>query len=288
MTTTYSTNKQLALQGTGDNSGTWGAVLNSSVFQILDSNLGGQTAVTINTADVTLTQTQANSLIQTLTGTLTGNRNLIFPASQGGFWVIENGTSGSFSVTCKNSGGTGVAIPQGYQSLIYLNGTTNVAYMVGTNSPISFGNINNSTILGNNTGSSAAPLALTAAQVNTLLGCAVLNTAESFTAAQRGTPVVLTDVATVTPDFSLGNNFSLLIGGNRTLANPSSQIAGQGGQIIITQDGTGNRTLIYGSNWKFPSGTTPTLTTTAGAVDVLSYYVESSSRITTSMLNDVK
>ena len=117
----------------------------------------------------------------------------------------------------------------------------------------------------------------------TLAGLAV---AQSFTKAQRGTPVALTDASTVAVDLSLGNNFTLTLAGNRTLAAPSNVTAGQSGVIVVTQDGTGSRTLAYNSAYKFAGGTAPTLTTTASAVDVLAYYVESSSRITvTSLLN---
>jgi hypothetical protein len=111
---------------------------------------------------------------------------------------------------------------------------------------------------------------------------------QSFTAAQRGTVVALTDGATITPDFAAGNNFSVTLGGNRTLANPTNLTAGQSGAITITQDATGGRTLAFGSNWKFPGGTAPTLTTTAAAVDVIAYYVESASRITARLVGDVK
>ena len=110
----------------------------------------------------------------------------------------------------------------------------------------------------------------------------------SFTAAQRGSIVALTDGATITPDFAAGNNFSVTLGGSRTLANPTNQTAGQSGVIVVTQDGTGGRTLAFGSNWKFPGGTAPTLTTAANAVDVIAYYVESSSRITARLVGDVK
>jgi hypothetical protein len=117
---------------------------------------------------------------------------------------------------------------------------------------------------------------------------AAIATANSFTAAQRGSVSALTDAATITPDFAVANNFSLTLGGNRTLANPSNLTAGQAGSIVITQDGTGSRTLAFGSYWKFASGTAPTLTTTASAVDVLAYYVESSTRITARLIGDVK
>ena len=111
---------------------------------------------------------------------------------------------------------------------------------------------------------------------------------QSYSKAQRGAITALTDGATITPDFSAANNFSVTLGGNRTLANPTNQTAGQSGVIVITQDATGSRTLAYGTYWKFPSGTAPTLTTTANAVDVLVYYVESSTRISAKLLGDVK
>jgi hypothetical protein len=111
---------------------------------------------------------------------------------------------------------------------------------------------------------------------------------QTFTKAQRGGIVALTDGATITPDFSAGNNFSVTLGGNRTLANPTNIAAGQSGAIVITQDGTGSRTLAYGSYFKFPSGSAPVLTTTASAVDVLVYFVESSTRITARLVSDTK
>jgi len=116
----------------------------------------------------------------------------------------------------------------------------------------------------------------------------IVGAVNSFTAAQRGTVSALTDGATITPDFAVANNFSVTLGGNRTLANPSNLTAGQSGVITITQDGTGSRTFAYGSYFKFPAGTAPTLTTTAAAVDVLAYYVESATRITARLVGDVK
>lgn len=113
---------------------------------------------------------------------------------------------------------------------------------------------------------------------------AAIAKAQTFTAAQRGTVSALSDGATITPNFATANNFSVTLGGNRTLANPSNLTAGQSGAIAITQDGTGSRTLAFGSYWKFASGTAPTLTTTASKVDVLVYYVESTTRISAQVL----
>lgn len=113
------------------------------------------------------------------------------------------------------------------------------------------------------------------------------DTAQTWTKGQRGEITALTDGATITPDFSDSNHFSLVIGGNRTLANPTNLTAGQSGCIWITQDGTGSRTLAYGSQWDFTGGTAPTLTTTANAVDCLVYAVQSSTKITAQLITNL-
>lgn len=97
-----------------------------------------------------------------------------------------------------------------------------------------------------------------------------------------GFVTTLTDGATITPNFASANNFTVTLGGTRTLANPTGLVPGQSGFISIVQDGTGSRTLSWGSFWDFPSATPPTLTTTANGVDVVAYYV----RTTTSIAAD--
>ena len=100
--------------------------------------------------------------------------------------------------------------------------------------------------------------------------------------------VTLTDGATITPDFSTGNNFTVTLGGNRTLANPTNTTVGQSGVIYIVQDGTGSRTLGVGTHWHFPAGTAPTLTTTGGSVDVFAFSVRSSTSVVANAILDVK
>ena len=93
------------------------------------------------------------------------------------------------------------------------------------------------------------------------------------------TITTLTDGATITPAFSDSCNFTVTLGGNRTLANPTGLVAGQSGSIFIVQDTTGSRTLAYGSYWDFAAGVAPTLTTTANAVDRIDYIVRSTTSI---------
>ena len=110
----------------------------------------------------------------------------------------------------------------------------------------------------------------------------------TFDAATRGAISALSDGATITPDFAVANHFSVTLGGNRTLANPANLVAGQSGVVFVAQDGSGSRTLSYGSYWEFSTGSAPTLTTTAGAVDALVYVVRSSTSIFASLLADVQ
>jgi len=117
---------------------------------------------------------------------------------------------------------------------------------------------------------------------------AFLNAVQAYSKAQRGTAVALTSSgSSIASDFSLANNFTHTTSENTTLANPSNLVAGQSGVIVITQGATA-RTLAYGSYWKFSGGTVPSLTATVSAVDVLAYYVESSTRITAKLVTDVK
>tara|TARA_Y100000004_G_scaffold21150_2_gene21512 strand:+ start:161 stop:934 length:774 start_codon:yes stop_codon:yes gene_type:complete len=91
---------------------------------------------------------------------------------------------------------------------------------------------------------------------------------------------------TITLDFGSANNFKMTLTGTSTLGAPTNASGGQSGSIFILQDGTGSRTLAYNAAFAFAGGTAPTLTTTASGQDQLLYFVQDSSTIiTTSILN---
>lgn len=118
---------------------------------------------------------------------------------------------------------------------------------------------------------------------------AKLNVVQSYSKAQRGTTSSLTSSsASIASDFSNANNFTHTFTENTTLANPSNLTAGQSGVIVFTQHASSPKTLAFGSYWKFPGGTAPTVTATNSAVDVLVYYVESTTRISARLISDVK
>lgn len=83
-----------------------------------------------------------------------------------------------------------------------------------------------------------------------------------------GGAIALTDAATIATNGALGRLFSVTLGGNRTLANPTNLQDGKEYIWKITQDGTGNRTLAYGNKFLFPGGA-PTASTGANAIDVI-------------------
>lgn len=111
------------------------------------------------------------------------------------------------------------------------------------------------------------------ALLSSLAAYAQLNAAQTWTKAQRGAVVSLTDAATITPDLSLGNNLKVALGGNRTLGVPSNIVAGQSGVIDVWQDATGSRTLAYAWIYSWAGNVAGTLSTAAFTKDEIAYYV---------------
>ena len=91
--------------------------------------------------------------------------------------------------------------------------------------------------------------------------------------------VSLSDGANISVDFNAGQNFAVQLAGNRTIDNPTNCVPGQTGSIFVIQDGTGSRTLSYGTNYKFPGGTAPTLSTGASACDRIDYITFTSTNV---------
>lgn len=101
--------------------------------------------------------------------------------------------------------------------------------------------------------------------------------------------VALSDAATIAVDLAAGLNFTVTLGGNRTLGNPSNAKEGQCGVIYVVQPASGGpRTLSYASSYKFAGGSAPTLSTAANAVDRLVYFVRSSTHIDIDFSGDRK
>ena len=127
MASTFDSLLRLELQATGENANTWGDKTNNNIELVADA-IAGATSISIaGSGDYTLTTAnastdQARKAFITLTGTLTGNRNIIVPSSSK-IYFVRNNTSGAFSVTFKTASGTGALVPQGYVLAIACDGT---------------------------------------------------------------------------------------------------------------------------------------------------------------------
>ena len=121
------TNKGYQIQNTGANVGTWGSVLNTDTINLIDKNLGGLLSISLTNANVTLSTTDAQNGIFRLTGTLTGNVIITFPAV-GSFYIIENLTTGNFSIVLSNGVGGSVIPSRNTRSFIATDATNGVRF----------------------------------------------------------------------------------------------------------------------------------------------------------------
>lgn len=127
MASTFTSNKIYELQGTGDNSGTWGTTLNSNPLTVIDLNFGGVLSLSLSSSNVTLTSTQARNAIVLLGGAISANLTITFPAV-GSTYTVKNGTSGAFTITLACAGaGSSVTLEQGSTCILYTD-ATNAGY----------------------------------------------------------------------------------------------------------------------------------------------------------------
>jgi hypothetical protein len=130
MANSTSANLKLTVQATGENSGTWGQITNTNLL-ILEQAIGGYSAITVNaTTGATLTfsngaLSNGKDQVIKLTGTITGAINVVIPDSVEKTYIIENATTGAYTVTVKTSSGSGVTwgtTDKGIK-MVYSNGT---------------------------------------------------------------------------------------------------------------------------------------------------------------------
>ena len=120
-------NKGYEIQETGSNLGTWGSTLNTSVIGIIDTNLGGLFTLGLTNANYTLAATDAQNALVQLTGALTANVVVTFP-TVGSFYIVENLTTGNFSITCTNGVGTSIIPPRNTRSLVASDATNGLRF----------------------------------------------------------------------------------------------------------------------------------------------------------------
>ena len=164
MASTY-TPLGVELMATGENAGTWGTKTNTNL-QIIEQISGGYLEVSIaggaGTQALTETDGGTGSAVATrvlkFTGSISGNRVITMPVGVENFYLINNGTSGSYTVQLKAASGSGATVTwatsdKGWK-LIYFDGvaTNTGVYDVGFGAATSPGG-SNTQVQFNNSGS---------------------------------------------------------------------------------------------------------------------------------------
>ena len=129
MASTYSSSLNLELQTTGENSGTWGTIVNNNL-QKLESAIKGYVSVAVastsdslTASDGSTTDEQSNAIIK-LTGTLTGNTTMQCEAVEA-WYIVDNATSmGTYTLGFKPAGGTAASLVSSSKHLLYSDGST--------------------------------------------------------------------------------------------------------------------------------------------------------------------
>jgi len=128
MANTTSADLKLTIQATGENSGTWGQITNTNLT-ILEQAIAGYEAVGITTGATLAFSNGALSngknQVLKLTGTIAGAVNVVVPDTLTKVYVVDNATSGAYTVTVKTTSGTGVtwAADDKGTKMVYSDGT---------------------------------------------------------------------------------------------------------------------------------------------------------------------
>lgn len=125
MASTASTSLRMELMAQGENDGTWGNKLVTSM-SILDDAIAGTHAIattggTTTIADVNYTIDDAKHYVLGVTGALVSDATIVIP-NRTRVFMVANGTTNAFSVFVKTASGTAIEIPQGSAAQIYCNG----------------------------------------------------------------------------------------------------------------------------------------------------------------------
>ena len=130
MASTYTTSLNLELQASGENSGTWGTKTNTNISLLETAICGGSSsslAITATSQSLTASDgsaDQSRRAVLKLTGTLTGNTTLSSEAVEKIYWIDNQSKMGTYTLTFKPAGGSGVSLASGRKHLIFQDGST--------------------------------------------------------------------------------------------------------------------------------------------------------------------
>jgi hypothetical protein len=256
MASTYSTDLKIELMATGENAGTWGTKTNTN-WNVVQQAIAGYEAISIAGGAQTTALVMTNATISTarnavvkLTGTITGNQIVTIPDGIEKTYIIENGTTGAFTVQFKTVSGTGPTFSTTDKGIkiVYSNGSN----IIDVNANLS------------------GPTLASDLDVN---GKSIISTSNgNITLAPNGTGDVYLDADTVrVGDSGAAATLTTNGAGNLTIntnsgTNSGTIVINQGtnGNIAITPNGTGN-VVLDGLNWPQADGSNGQVLQTNGS-----------------------
>jgi hypothetical protein len=262
-----------------------------------DQNITVSGLVSSTSGSLTVTGTISGDTVKGNYGSFTNLTGVTTSGTTANFQTIT-GAVGVYTTSISGATITGTAVRATSITGITVVGTTTVSGATITGTAVQATSITGITIVGTTTVSGVTITGTTGSftQLNavTISGgisgyAALSSTGQTYSGGQRGGISTLTYATGIAADFSLSNNFQVTLTGNTVFQNPTNIISGQAGCITIIQGSSGN-TAGYGSYWHYPggSGSTPSLTATSGAVDILVYYVRNSTSVAYRLVQDVK
>ena len=262
MVATVSTADQLLIADT-DN-GDSGAANRVTVQKLLSDSLTNGTFASVNlTGTITSNRTVATSATIT-TGTIPTlvSNNATIGTTTGTAGVFTSGTITTGLIPTLTAGtttGTAGIFTSG--TIATLNSTTGT---IGTLNSTT-GTIGNftTTLTGDVTISAGVATASTAT-------VAKLASAQEYTAAHNFNATTLTSGTSIAWDLSANQVARLVLSTNGTMADASNKVDGSVYILLVTQ-GTGSNTLAWNATYKWPGGTTPTLTTGSAKSDIFTF-----------------
>ena len=134
MASSYSTDLKIELMVTGENAGTWGDKTNANLnvvqqaiagFEAISIAGGAQTTNLLIQNSPEIANSKARNAVIKLTGTITGNQIVTVPTGIEKTYIVQNGTTGAFTVEFKQAGGTGVTFAAADKStkILFADGT---------------------------------------------------------------------------------------------------------------------------------------------------------------------
>jgi trimeric autotransporter adhesin len=294
MASTYSALK-IQLMATGENSGTWGNVTNDNLGVAIEEAIAESADVTFSGSNVSITLSDTNAsqearnLRLNLTGTSVASTQALTVPDIEKPYIVNNGLTDDVEV--KNSTGANVTVPAGKTMWVYstgagvvdaMNAGENLTGLNATN--VSSGTLSNarttasssnsaSTIVARDASGNFASNQITSVNVN----ASSQVTAVGFMRGKFSDDVVAlgnTGAAT-TINLAAGTVFTATLTDNCTFtfANPNGTAStGSSFTLILTNDATPSRSIVWPGSVAFSDGAVPARTTAATATDIWFFF----------------